>query len=108
VVSIVASDISSRLGAPLLLVFIALGTLALAIIIFDGGMRTRRETFRIALRPAVSLATIVVALAKQFGIGAVPGLRGGDAVRGELAAVYGIDVPAQHAGKTLADYLENL
>jgi cell volume regulation protein A len=85
VVSIVASDISSRLGAPLLLVFIVLGmlagedgpggirfddfetsyvigTLALAIIIFDGGMRTRRETFRVALWPAVSLATVGVVL----------------------------------------------
>ncbi|HEX2198651.1 MAG TPA: potassium/proton antiporter [Burkholderiales bacterium] len=78
-VSIVASDISSRMGAPLLLVFLALGmlagedgpggiqfddfdlayvigTLALAVIIFDGGMRTRREHFRVALWPAVALA----------------------------------------------------
>jgi cell volume regulation protein A len=30
----------------------------------------------------------------------------GDAVLGELAAVYGIDVPPEHAGKTLADYLD--
>jgi cell volume regulation protein A len=78
-VSIVASDISSRMGAPLLLVFLALGmlagedgpggirfddfetsyvigTLALAVIIFDGGMRTQRDTFRVALLPAVTLA----------------------------------------------------
>jgi cell volume regulation protein A len=82
-VSIVASDISSRLGAPLLLVFLVLGmlagedgpggirfddfeisyvigTLALAVIIFDGGLRTGRDTFRVALWPAISLATVGV------------------------------------------------
>jgi potassium/hydrogen antiporter len=92
VVSIVASDVSSRLGAPLLLVFMLLGmaagedgpggirfddfelsyvigTLALAVIIFDGGMRTRRETFRVTLWPAVSLATVgVVVTAVLVGL----------------------------------------
>jgi cell volume regulation protein A len=90
-VAIVASDISSRMGAPLLLIFLLLGmlagedgpggirfddfetayligTLALAVIIFDGGMRTRRETFRVALWPALSLATVgVIATAAIVG-----------------------------------------
>ena len=79
VVSIVASEFSSRMGAPLLLVFLGLGmlagedgpggihfddfdaayvigTLALAVIIFDGGMRTERARFRVALWPAALLA----------------------------------------------------
>ena len=83
VVSIVASAVSARLGAPLLLVFLVLGMLAgedgpgglkfddihtaqlvgsiaLAIIIFDGGLRTRKEVFRVALWPAISLATVGV------------------------------------------------
>ena len=95
-VSIVASDISSRMGAPLLLVFMALGmlagedgpggikfddfqiayvigTLALAVIIFDGGMRTRRENFRVALWPAAMLAAPgVVISAALVGLFAAP------------------------------------
>lgn len=91
-ISIVASDISSRMGAPLLLVFLTLGmlagedgpggirfddfevayvigTLALAVIIFDGGMHTKREIFRVALWPAISLATIgVMATATLVGV----------------------------------------
>lgn len=82
-VSIVASAVSSRLGAPLLLVFLVLGMLAgedgpggivfndfetaqlvgsiaLAIIIFDGGLRTRKEVFGVALWPSISLATVGV------------------------------------------------
>ncbi|MDN7123796.1 potassium/proton antiporter [Pseudidiomarina terrestris] len=84
-VSILAAVVSSRLGAPLLLVFLVvgmlageegllgigfdqpeiaflIGSLALVIIIFDGGMRTKRERFRVALWPAISLATLGVAL----------------------------------------------
>src|ERR1051325_1486418 len=81
--SIVTSAAVSRVGAPLLLVFLIIGmlagedgpggirfsdvqaahlvgTVALAIILFDGGLRTRAETFRVGLWPAVSLATVGV------------------------------------------------
>ena len=77
--SILAGMFSSRIGAPLLLVFLGLGMLAgedgpggiefndfsltflvgsvaLAIILFDGGLRTPRAVFRIAMWPALSLA----------------------------------------------------
>lgn len=82
VLAIIAGMFSSRLGAPLLLVFLGLGmvagedglgiefsdfhatylvgSMALAIILFDGGLRTPRATFRIALWPALSLATVGV------------------------------------------------
>ena len=82
-VSIVASAFSARVGAPLLLVVLVigmlagedgpgnidfgdfrlanlLGSLALAVILFDGGLRTRAELFRVGLRPALSLATVGV------------------------------------------------
>jgi cell volume regulation protein A len=94
-IAIVAGMFSSRLGAPLLLVFLGLGMLAgedgpggiqfddfrttylvgsmaLALILFDGGLRTPRGTFRLALWPAVSLATIgVLATAVLAGVVAV-------------------------------------
>lgn len=90
--SIVASAASARLGAPLLLVFLVIGmlagedgpggirfddiqtahlvgTIALAVILFDGGLRTRAATFRVGLWPAVSLATVgVVATAAVTGL----------------------------------------
>jgi potassium/hydrogen antiporter len=82
-VSILATAVTPRLGVPLLLVFLLVGmaagedgpggirfndyqlanlagTLALAVILFDGGMRTAYRSLRVALWPSVSLATLGV------------------------------------------------
>jgi cell volume regulation protein A len=80
---ILSSLVAMRFGAPLLFVFLIVGMLAgeagpggikfddvrtayivgsvaLALILFDGGLRTRLATFRSVLGPAVTLATVGV------------------------------------------------
>ncbi|CAI9400022.1 K(+)/H(+) antiporter NhaP2 [Pleomorphomonas sp. T1.2MG-36] len=82
---ILSSLLASRFGTPLLLVFLVVGMLAgvdgpggiefsnyrltyligscaLAIILFDGGLRTRLAETREALAPSLALATVGVAL----------------------------------------------
>ena len=95
VAAILAGQVSARVGTPLLLVFIGLGmlagedgpggipfddfraaylvgSLALAVILFEGGLGTHRAMLRRALGPAVALATAgVVISAGVVGAAAV-------------------------------------
>ena len=80
---ILSSLLAMRFGAPLLLVFLivgmlageggpggvrfddvrttyVVGSIALALILFDGGLRTRVAVFRSVLAPSIALATIGV------------------------------------------------
>lgn len=92
--SVLASAISTRLGLPLLLVFLALGmlagedgpggihfddvettyligTVALSVILFNGGLCTDIGSFRVGLWPALWLATVgVVVSAALTGLAA--------------------------------------
>ena len=89
---ILSSLLSARFGAPLLFIFLSIGMLAgedgplgivfndyrltytigsiaLAVILFDGGLRTRLAVFQRSLLPAGILATLgVVATAGAIGL----------------------------------------
>ena len=79
-ISVIASRVSTRFGMPLLLVFLGvgmlagdeglggirfdsfaganmIGQLALAVILLDGGLRTKSDSVRLALKPAAVLAS---------------------------------------------------
>lgn len=119
--SIFVGRVSTRIGAPLLLVFLALGMIAgedgpggldfddfraayaigaasLAIVLFDGGLRTKLDTIRFASWPALSLATVGVIITAAivgsaahllFGLGWIEGLLIGSIVAStDAAAVF--------------------
>jgi cell volume regulation protein A len=118
---ILSSLVALRFGAPLLLVFLlvgmlageggpggvkfddvrtayTVGSIALALILFDGGLRTKLSTFRNVLAPSVLLATVGVLITTLLtapiaklvlGIGWIPALLVGAVVAStDAAAVF--------------------
>ena len=121
--AIAASKLSARAGLPVLVLFVAVGmlagsegpgglafenyplahgvgTLALVLILFDGGLRTSTAAFREAAGPATLLATVGVAVtsavtglaaAWSLGLGLLEGLLLGSIVGStDAAAVFSV------------------
>ncbi|HEU0157515.1 MAG TPA: cation:proton antiporter, partial [Stellaceae bacterium] len=138
VISIVAGLISRRVGAPILLVFLALGMLAgedgmlgisfhdfpsaylvgsvaLAVILFEGGLETPVSLLRLAFWPAAVLATIGVAFTAAI-MGATVSLFDGVPLVGALLAgavaaptdAAAVAVLLRHAGAALPERLRAL
>jgi cell volume regulation protein A len=95
ILGVLSSLVATRFGAPLLLIFLVIGMLAgedgpggivfndfrvaylvgstaLAVILFDGGLRTRLTAFRGVLAPSLLLATVGVVL--TAGLTAIPAI----------------------------------
>ncbi len=123
VAAVLVSAWAFRFGAPLLLVFLVVGmlagedgpggirfddfqatyivgNLALAVILFDGGLRTRFTSFTLGFRPAISLTTLGVVIttaitgafaAWVLGLGLLQGLLVGAIVGStDAAAVFSL------------------
>ncbi len=136
---ILSSLVAQRFGAPLLLVFLLIGmlagedgivgipfndywvtylvgSLALAVILFDGGLRTRLSSLRVAFAPSIALATAGVLItavisglvaAVALGISWIEGLLVGSVIAStDAAAVFflmragGLQLP-RRVGATL-------
>jgi potassium/hydrogen antiporter len=128
IISVLAGTLSKRGSVPILLIFLGIGmmfgedgpgnivfeniglsylvcSIALAVILFDGGMNTSMRLFRIGIRPALSLATLgvmmtalilAVILWAIFGIAFLPALLIGTTVASTDAAAVFMLLHQQH------------